>query len=191
MLLFRPVLFSRLFRCRRGATALEFGLISGILFFIIMGIVEFGIIMFIQQVLEGATTTGSRAGITGQGGAMRETAIRQRIIQQTGGFLNPARLSVEVLSYDSFSNVGKPEPCVSPPVSPCFGQPGVNFIDINGNGMWDADMGRATAGGGGAVAVYRTTYRWQILTPFFWPLLGDRRGTFPISAVSTVRNEDF
>lgn len=181
----------RLRHDRSGATALEFALVVPVVLLMAMAMVEFGIVLFVQSVLEGANTAGGRIGKAGYSpnGQTREQYIRAEVQRLSGNFLNPQRLRIEMLTYPAFGNIGQPEPCFSPASPPCPGRPGVNFSDVNGNGTWDQDMGRAAAGGAGDVVVYRTTYPWRIVTPLLWPIFGDGAGNYNVQAVSVVRNE--
>jgi Flp pilus assembly protein TadG len=177
-------------RCKDGATIIEFALIAPMLFLLLAGIIELGLILFTTSAMEGATNIGARIGKTGftTGGLSREQYIRNEIQRLTGGFLNAASLNISILSYSSFANVGQPEPCLAPPTPPCPGAPGVNYVDVNGNGTFDTDQGRATAGGSGSIVLYRTTYAWRLFTPIMAQLLGTN-GMYTITAVAAVRNE--
>lgn len=64
---------------------------------------------------------------------------------------------------------------------------GETFSDVNGNGAWDADMGRAGLGGPGDIVVYEVSYETTGLTSFMRPILG------AVTHVATVavRNEPF
>lgn len=174
----------------QGTTIIEFAVIAPLLFLLLAGIMELGLIMFTNSALEGATNIGSRIGKTGftTGGQSRENYIRNEIRRLTGGFLNPAQLDISILSYSSFSNIGQPEPCILPPTAPCPGAAGINFVDVNGNGMFDQDQGRTSAGGSGSVVLYRTSYPWRLFTPIMSTLLGTD-GVYTITAVAAVRNE--
>lgn len=184
--------YRRLKQDRKGVAIIEFAVVAPVLFLLLIGFIELGLILFTTAVLEGATTVGSRIGKTGftSGGVSRETYIRDRINFLSGGFLNPALLNIDILSYNNFNNIGQPEPCISPPTAPCPGTPGVNFVDINGNGVFDLDQGAATAGGAGSVVLYRVTYPWALFTPLMSNLLGTG-GIYNITAVAAVRNEQF
>lgn len=171
-----------------GATIIEFAVVSPLLFLLLAGIIELGLILFTTSAMEGATNIGARIGKTNFYTGNRESYIRNEIIKLTGGMLNTNNLSISILSYNSFANIGQPEPCISPSTPPCPGIPGVNFTDINGNGTWDADQGATNAGGSGAVVLYRSTYPWHLFTPLLSSLIGTD-GTYTITAVSAVRNE--
>ncbi|NBO18658.1 MAG: pilus assembly protein [Proteobacteria bacterium] len=180
----------RFIRQQEGATIIEFAVVAPVLFLMLAGIIELGLILFTTSALEGATNVGARIGKTGftSGGLSREDYIRSEIVRLTGGFLNTSQLNISILSYSSFSNIGQPEPCLSPTTPPCPGVSGVNFVDINGNNQWDADQGSASAGGSGSVVLYRVTYPWRLFTPIMASILGSG-GIYTITATSAVRNE--
>lgn len=173
-----------------GSTIIEFAVVAPALFLLLTGIIEIGLILFTNSAMEGATNVGARIGTTGftTGGLTREDYIRSEIQRMTGGFLNPTLLDISILSYSSFSNIGKPEPCIAPPTAPCPGAAGVNFVDVNGNGSFDTDQGRSSAGGAGSIVLYRATYPWHVFTPLMSSFLGTG-GIYTITAVSAVRNE--
>lgn len=178
-------------RHNAGSTVIEFAILAPLLFLLLIGTVETGLVLFTNAVLEGATSVASRVGKTGftTGGQTRTQYIRSRVLALSGGYLTPGKLTVSTLAYSNFTNIGKPEPCITP--TPCAGRPGVNFVDVNGNSAWDTDMGRSDAGGSGDVVVYRVSYPWALFTPLIRSLLGDADGIITLTAVSTVRNEAF
>jgi len=59
-------LMSRFTRSERGATAVEFALVAGPFFFLLGGIIETGIMLFTEYVLQNATQTAARTIRTGQ-----------------------------------------------------------------------------------------------------------------------------
>lgn len=179
-------------RSAHGGSIIEFAIVAPVLFLLLIGFIELGMIFFTYSVMEGATGINSRTGKTGfptyNTAPERTQLIRDRIRQFSFGYIDNSNLVITVLAYRSFENVGQPEPCVPPTdPAPCVG----GFNDINGNGQWDADQGRADAGGSGEVVVYRVTYPWQIFTPLMSNLLGDAQGKITLTAAATVRNERF
>ena len=54
------------FRAEQGSVAVEFALISIVLFTIVFGIIEFGILMYDKHILTNASREGARAGIVMQ-----------------------------------------------------------------------------------------------------------------------------
>ncbi|MGE0754535.1 MAG: TadE/TadG family type IV pilus assembly protein [Alphaproteobacteria bacterium] len=185
---YRPLLC-----CNKGSTIIEFAIVAPVFFLLFMGILEFSLILFTYSVLEGAAARASRVGLTGYEGPAsaggRIAYIRSEIMRLSGGYLDPGRLTVEILSYQTFAAIGQPEPCIpstQPP--PCPGQAGVGYIDVNGNNQWDADQGKAGAGDGNEIVHYRLHYPWAVLTPVMSNIIG---GTYDVTALATVRNEGF
>jgi hypothetical protein len=175
-----------------GATVVEFALVAPAFLAILCAIMEFSGIMFVQTLLEGAAREASRYGITGRAPdgishINREEKIRA-IIAATGvGVIDLDHLEMDTLVYDSFEDVGQPEPFTDENANAAY-DPGEPYNDINGNGQWDEDMGAAGLGGPGSVVVYRLRYDWPIMIPLFVPFFGD---TIPLQANIAVRNELF
>jgi hypothetical protein len=176
--------------CERGVTAVEFALIAPVLLLLLCGIIEFSMITFVSTTLESATSITSRLGKTGYAaaGKTRQEHIMDTINHQTAGLLDPAKITITTRVYSDFSKVGQPEPCISPVNPPCSGTAGVHYVDANGNGQWDSDMGAAGLGNGGDVVVYTVNYPWPVLTPMAGAVIGN---TYNITARTVVRNEPF
>ncbi len=185
-------MLSRLMRATRGATAVEYALLAPVLMLLLVGIIEYNAMMYAATVLEGATAIASRQGKTGyvQSGMSQQDYIYGIIQNRVTGILTPGQLSIASKSYANLAVVGKPEPCISPPLTPCNGTPGVNFVDVNHNGMWDADQGTTGLGASGDIVVYTVTYPWKIMTPIMLDFLGTN-GTFTLTSSSIVRNEPY
>jgi hypothetical protein len=177
-------------RDQSGITAVEFAMVTPVLLLMVIGILEFTSIMFTMAVMESATNSTSRLGKTGYvaAGTTRQQQIIDSIATKTSGLLDPTKIIITSKVYSDFSKVGQPEPCINPTSTPCPGTPNVNFIDVNGNGAWDADMGIAGLGNAGDIVVYTVTYPWKIMTPIISNIIG---GTFDITVRSVVRNEPY
>ena len=188
---FRPPSSLRsLHRCEDGLAALEFAFVAPIFVLMLMGIIEFALIMFTSAVMESATNNTARLGKTGYttAGMTRAQTIVANIAARTAGLLDPKKIVITTEVYSAFPNVGQPEPCISPKNPPCSGTAGVNYVDVNGNGKWDADMGASGEGNAGEVVVYTASYPWPIFTPGIRTILGN---TFTISSRTVVQNEPF
>ena len=96
-------------------------------------------------------------------------------------------MTIDTLVYDTFSDIGKPEPFVDANANAAY-DAGEVFTDVNGNGVWDADMGAAGLGGPSDVVVYQLTYDWGIVTPLMRRVMGE---TVEMVSSVAVRNEPF
>lgn len=182
-----------LVRETRGATAIEYAFVLPVLLLLIMGIVEYNTIMYAMSVLDGSITAAAREGSTGYvaaGASSRQSYIYSLVQAHSSGLLKGSNISISSKSYANFASIGQPEPCIAPAAGPCPGTPGVNFVDINGNGTWDQDQGTSGLGGAGDIVVYTVSYPWPIYTPILRPFLGSS-GTFTISSSAVVKNEPY
>jgi TadE-like protein len=172
-----------------GQAMVEFAFVAPIFLGLVLAILEFSGIMFVQTLLEGGAREASRYGITGlqPDGVSRDDMILQIVGENSFGIIDMDDLEMETLVYDSFSAVGQPEPFTDQNGNDAYDS-GEPFTDVNGNGSWDDDMGAAGLGGPGDVVVYRLSYDWAIMIPLFEPFFGDH---ITLRANIAVRNEPF
>lgn len=175
-----------------GVAILEFGLTAPVVILAVVGLVELGTMMFVNSLVEGGLREAARFGITGYApaGVSREDRILQIVAKNTIGLVDMSTATVTQLVYPGFGAVGQPEPFVDEPPANGAYDPGEEFQDINGNGVWDADMGVAGAGGPSAVVLYTIAVDWPALTPVFRPFMG-ANGKIRMAASVAVRNEPF
>jgi Flp pilus assembly protein TadG len=176
-----------------GATAVEYAIILPVVLLLIMGIVEYNTIMYAMSVLSGSTVAAAREGATGYqaaGSSSRQQYIYSLVQSHSAGLLDPNKLTISSKSYANFADIGQPEPCLKPAAGPCPGTPGVNFVDVNGNGTWDQDQGAAGLGASGDIVVYTVSYPWPIYTPLLKPFLGSS-GIYTLKSSAVVKNEPY
>ena len=180
-------LLTDLWRERRGAALIEFAFALPLLVMCVAAVIEFGMIVFVDSLLEGSVRQASRFGITGYApaGISRVDQIRQTILSGTAGLVQPADLTITTLVYSNFANIGQPEPFVDANGNGVY-DTGESFSDVNGNGKWDSDMGAAGAGGPGDVVVYTASVKWHLMTHLLDSVIGN---PITLAASTTVRNE--
>lgn len=182
---------ARLWRCRCGTSALEFALVGPMFFATVLGVMEIGMILSTEVLMEGAVRDAARFGVTGQSEGERLQIIHDIVEHRTIGLVDLAAAQVEVLTYGSFDVIGAPEPFVDgPPYNGVYDE-GEAFTDVNGNGVWDPDQGKTSAGQSGEVVLYRITYNAPSLTGFLGPLIGGGDGVVRLVANIAVRNEPY
>lgn len=148
-----------------GNAAIEFALVAPALLLLMVGIVEFGLIMFVSSVIENAATSASRIGLTGRDGtggygesAARNTFVTNEINRFAGGIIDVTKVHFNPVVHGDYSNAG--------------------------------NTGTQGLGKGNEAVTYRVTYDWV----FFTPLIGQffpPNGTYTISSTVIVKNEDF
>lgn len=179
----------RFWRSESGTTALELAVALPSLMLFFMVFIEVMMLMWVGSAMESALRNASRFGLTGWSptGLDRKAAIMQIISQRTLGMVTNSTATITTLVYGDFSQIGMPEPYDD--TAPHNGRydVGEHFVDVNGNGKWDADMGRQGQGGPGEVVLYTVEYRSPLLTPLQSWIGGNSYSTLNASAV--VRNE--
>ena len=189
-------LVRRYLGCQDGVTAVEFGFIAPVLFLLVMGIVEAGLIMSAQNTLESATYVASRTGRTGfvDTGKTQEETIIDLLKERASLFLDTDYVGIDAMSvttktYADLDGINEPEPYVDAN-SNGVRDNGENFTDINGNGVWDEDRGGSGFGSAGEIVVYTVTYPWPLFTPLVGEFIGTD-GIFTLTSRAVVKNEPF
>ncbi|MCP4329722.1 MAG: pilus assembly protein [Alphaproteobacteria bacterium] len=178
-------------RCGRGHALVEFGLVAPALFLAMIGIMEISLILFVTVLMEGGLRQASRFGITGYlpEGTTREEMVIDTVAEAAGGLITIDDAHLTTYVYPSFDDIGKPEPFEDDDDNGI--QNGEeSYIDINGNGQWDADMGAAGLGGPGSIVLYTINAEWEFMTPLFGLFAGEN-GKIPLRASLAVRNEPY
>lgn len=183
-------LLHRLWRGRKGVTAIEFALTAPLVLLFIFATIDVSWMMLSSVILENAVRQASRAGITGYvpSGMTRTEFVRSEVNKNLI-ILDPDKLQFETTIYNTFANIDQPEPYTDTNHNGNhdIGEP---YTDSNGNGQWDEDMGVAGEGGGGAIVIYRVTYPYQMMTPMVSRLF-PHDGKFDLHSNMVVRNEPF
>lgn len=174
-----------------GATAVEFAIVAPVLLLLIMGIVDIGMMMFAQGVLENSAFTAARTGKTGytQQNSTREETIIETLHARAGMLLDTADIVVTSVSYSEFDDIGEAEPFIDANGNGTRDN-GENYTDVNGNGQYDQDVGRAGNGTASEVVVYTVSYPWRLYTPMVKPILGEN-GIVNLSSRIVVQNEPY
>jgi Flp pilus assembly pilin Flp len=176
-----------LWRNQRGATAIEFAIVSMPVIYLMVGIVEFSVAMTVANSLEAATNLSSRLGKTGfvEDQLSQKETIRAEIERRVGPLIDMNKLEITTTAFQDFEDLDTPDPWNDDDAD---GEVDVGeWTDVNGNGFCDGCSG---LGSGENVAIYTITYPWQIMTPLISAVVGDN-GIIELSAISVVKNEPY
>ncbi len=174
-----------------GSPAAEFAFVAPIMILLVVGTIEFGMIMFVTILMESGLRDAARYGITGSefGKMSRMERIVEIINDRTLGLVDISEADIQILVYPDFGQIGQGEDFVDGNGNGTY-DVGETFTDANGNGTWDSDIGQSGPGASGQVVLYRIEYAWNLLTPLAAPLIGEN-GKFTLSASIAVRNEPY
>ncbi len=171
-----------------GVTAVEFALIAPVFVLILMGIIEFSLVMFVSSVMEGATSASGRYGKTGYTavGSTRQEQIIAAVAARSAGLLDATKITINTTVYPSFDSIDQEEPYIDSNHNGTH-DIGETYTDVNGNAVWDS-FGVAGLGNANDVVVYTVSYPWVINTPIIANFLGS---TIIISSRTVVKNEPY
>ena len=184
----------------RGATMIEFAIITPVMLTLIMGLGELTYQGYMQSMLTGAVQKAGRDS-TIQGNGSQTTQLDAVVITQlsqlrSGWTQNcsatppataPTYCSTRK-SYANFINVG-PEPYTDSNGNGQYDAATECFTDLNGNGSWDADPGTTGQGGANDVTVYSITVTYPRLFPVFG-LIGMTKAA-TLTGSTTLKNQPY
>ncbi len=170
----------------------EFALVAPFALILILAVIELAAMMLAQNVLETATFSASRSGMTGYvtAGKTREQSIRDILNQRAGSLLDVSKVTITSKTYNQFSKIGEPEPFVDANGNGKRDN-GENYTDVNGNGVYDTDQGTDGQGGSSAIVLYTVSYPWKIFTPVIGQMMGLTNGQITLTSKAVIKNEPF
>lgn len=155
---------------RRGATIVEFAIVTPVMMVLLMGLFDLLYQQYAQSILTGAVQKAGRdSAIQGADTSVADAKVVTMMdtLIATPSQSCPSTTAVTWCSvryaYDNFTEVA-PEPFTdSNNDGRCDnGEP---FSDVNANGTWDANPGASGEGGANAVALYTMTITYKRLFP--------------------------
>jgi Flp pilus assembly protein TadG len=148
----------RLARDSRGATAVEFAAIAPAMLMVVLGLMDLGYNIYANTLLEGAVHQAGRDS-TIEGAETRGLAIDNQVREVVTNLAPNAKVSFDRRAYIDFSDVDRPEDFTDTNEDGTCSD-GEPFEDINDNGTWDEDRGRADMGGARDAVLYTVTVRY-------------------------------
>jgi Flp pilus assembly protein TadG len=171
----RPALLRRFAVDKRGATAVEFGLVATPFFALLFAIIEVAMVFFGGQILEKATQDASRKILTGQAQLANfdATAFKNEVCSNLQIIFTCANVYVDVKNYTQFSNVSITKP-----------------IDSGGN--FNSTGFGYSPGNASDIVVVRVMYLWQLFVPGLGFNLSDVSGNKKLlMATAVFRTEPY
>lgn len=171
---------------RRGLAAVEFGLIAVPLVTMLLALVDLGFRSYISTQLQGTLDQAARQVTIG---GVTTSTVSSLVTDRIRRILPGATVVVTPKSYDDFADVKKPEPITTDTAPLGVYNQGDCFLDMNGNGVWDADGGQSGTGSGDDIVYYTATVSYPSIMPLRgllgWPT------TQTITATMMMRNQPY
>jgi Flp pilus assembly protein TadG len=163
---------------RRGSAAIEFAMVAPVLFLMLFGIIECGVIYFGTSALQNATDDAGRMVRTGQAVGWTVAQFKTQICSEMSGLLSTAtcttNLQVDLRQYSSFSGASYP-----------------SVTNANGS-INNSALSFPSSLAACQVVLVRAFYPWSIMTPLMQPLLQNMpNGQYLMAAATAFRSEPY
>jgi Flp pilus assembly protein TadG len=178
----RRVLKRMRLRRRKGSAAIEFAMLAPVLFVLIMGIIEVGLLFFSQFMLEKAVTDAGRLIRTGQAAVwntaapkgMTQTQFHDYICGKISSLLScGSNLQIDIEAFSTFATVSYTSP-------------------LNANKTLNTDLKNYNIGDVCNVVLVRVFYTWNVATPLLTPFMTNMANNqHLLSAAAAFRNEPY
>ena len=152
-------LLRRLLGDRRAVSAVEFGMTAPILFLVVFGTLQIAQSYYVNTVLNGAVNAAARKSSL-QSGQSNSTALDTLVSTMVKYVMPTANVTFTRKNYSEFTQVGMPEDFTDTNKNGAYDSTEC-FVDMNGNNIWDADMGKTGLGGANDVVVYTVTVTYK------------------------------
>jgi TadE-like protein len=172
-------------RNESGVSILEFALIAPVFLTLVIGIFDLGQMAYGISVLNGAVEKAARDSAL-------ETANTQTadnmVKAQVKSIFPGATFRSTRTSYYDFVDIGRPEKWNDANNDGSCNNDEA-FVDENGNGGWDRDIGQDGNGGANDVIVYRFTVTYKPI--FAVPFMPEMWSTRSLTATAIRKNQPF
>jgi len=166
---------ARFVRARRGATAVEFAMISIPLMALLFASLELGMMFLVSTSLASSTSDAARTVRTGQfqAGGFSAQAFKDDICNNLGWLQSDceANVYIDVRTYTQFSNIATPTPIA--------------------NGVLNPALLQFQPGGACDIVMARAFYVWPLITPALTSIPQLNGGKVLLTASEAFRNEPF
>jgi Flp pilus assembly pilin Flp len=169
----------------RGVTALEFGLIAPVFISLMLGIFDLGQMVYGQSILNGAVQEVARSGaLEGADTDAADSRVETLVTRVLPG----AEITGSRISYFDFADIGRPEQWNDGNDNGTCDD-NESYLDENGSGSWEADIGVSGNGGAGDVIIYSVEVAYEPLFPLFFAL--ENWSEVTLSSSTVRKNQPF
>jgi Flp pilus assembly protein TadG len=173
----------------RGIAAVEFALLAPVMMLMLMGFFDLAHQAYTRSIMQGAMQQAGRNS-TLESGSSSSTAIDNYVKSQVKKVTGSGATFVAVRkSYVDFESVGNAEKYVDKTPFNNKYDIGECYEDVNGNGQWDADLGKTGQGGAEDAVLYTMTVTYKRLFPM--PKLVGWSTNQVVTASTVLRNQPY
>lgn len=188
-------LLERFLRDESGVSAVEFAIVSTVFFMLLMGLIEYGLMMLTKVAIESALMEASRSASVGSvppgcSAGDRVCAVQKYFNDRTSALINPqsVKITSDVVTSPTQSTPPTPDICLDNPSVP-YPATCVTWMDNNPAPGYQP-VGTMNVGNAGDVVEIRVTYLWRVIFPMFRSYFGTN-GVLTISSSTVVKNEPY
>lgn len=174
-------------RDERGATLTEFGFVAPVFVVMLMGVLDAAHTQYTSSVVTGAMQKAGR-DMSLENANSNIATLDQRVADIVKQVSPQATVTSSRLSHFDFSDIGKAE-AYDDDNNNGVCDNNETFEDMNDNGQWDADRGKAGIGGARDAVVYSATVSYPRLFPMAG-LIGLPE-TVNINSTTVLRNQPY
>lgn len=177
----------RFLKEQRGATMVEFAIVSLPAIAIMCGLFDLGFRQYVATQVQDALDRAARRVTVGT--STTSAQLTAMVKDSVSVVLKNATVTVVPTSYSKFQQVSKAEPITTDTAPLGSYNAGDCFTDINGNGAWDADAAKGGTGGSDDVVLYTATVTYPEIMPMR-KLMGWSAMTM-LTATTMLKNQPY
>lgn len=175
---------------KKGATLVEFALISPVMLVMIMGVMDVSYNMYAKSILEGEMQrAGRKVSINTSGDEAGMKALDSVVEQQFLQVVSPATITFNRAWYTNYTRMDKRKEDFSDSNSNGTCDAGELYEDANRNGLWDTEAGMAGVGGAKDAVLYTATANYPRVFPLA-KMIG-LSPTVTVEASTILRNQPY
>lgn len=172
-------------RAQDGVAVVEFALVAPVFLLMVIGVLDIGQMLYGQVLLNGAAQTAGRNSTLEGAKTSVEDANIAAIVSPV---LPGVQITVTRSSYYDFTDIGRPEKWNDANNDGTCDN-SETYVDENGNGQWDADIGVNGNGRADDVVVETVTAKYSPI--FKIPFMPSQWSQRTLTATSVRKNQPY
>lgn len=178
-------LTARLGREEGGNAAIEFAIVAPVFLTLLIGTFDLGQMVYAKSILSGAVEQAARSSSLQGGNTVTADKMVGDMVKRV---LPGVTISSQRMSYFDFADIKRPEKWNDADADATCNN-GEGYMDENGNGIWDSDIGVSGNGGASDVIIYTVTATYSPVFKIpFAPQSWNQRS---LSSTAVRKNQPF